>query len=470
MIMFPPLAAQEVYTVEKLPFSSGLYDEYAPVPYEDGLVYVANYRLDFFYTFNNEDKKAPWSIFYVRQRNSGTWSDPRIWENELKTNANDGPVTFTPDGTTVYFSQNYNAPKGLGNVRRRERVGIFTAQLVDRRWRDITPFEFNDDRYSTMHPNLSPDGRTLFFSSNRRGGEGGYDLYVCTRQGDGWTEPVNLGPDVNTGGNEVMPFYQSNGRLFFSSNRHGGLGRYDIFYTIRVGNEWVAPVNLGAPFNSRRDDISFMSDEKLTTGYFASDRDRFSASIYKFDLSAPEFPDCPQQKEPDYCYTFYEKGTMDLDTTNLEYEWRVGDDRIRGEEVHYCFDGPGDYVVQLNVIDMLTDSVMYNQATYPFTLEDEEQVYINSPDTAYVDQVIHFDNNRTYLKNFDVEHYYWDMGDDIRLTDREHDYRYFKPGTYTIRCGATGVASSPGQDTKSCSSKRVIVLPKPEGLADRQSN
>ena len=462
VLVVPVLEAQEVYEAEKLPFSSGLYDEYAPVPWEDGLVYVANYRQDFFYTFNNDDQKAPWGMFFVKQRSKGAWSDPKVWETELKTNANDGPVTFEGE-TKIYFSQNYNAPTGLGNVREEERVGIFTAELIDRRWRDITPFEYNDERYSTMHPSLSPDGRYLFFSSNRRGGAGGYDIYVCTRQGDdSWSEPVNLGPLVNTSGHEIMPYYQSTGRLFFSSNRHPGLGRYDIYFTEKVGNVWVAPMNMGAPFNSKRNDISFTADNTLTEGYFASNRDRFSASIYRFSLTAPEFEECEEQTAPDYCFTFYEEGSMEIDTTSMMYEWRVGNDRIRGLEAPYCFEKPGQYTIFLNVIDLLTDSVMYNQATYDFLLEDEEQVYISSPDTVYVDEPVHFATHKTFLKNFNIDRFYWDMGDDLHRSGTELDHRYFKPGIYTIRCGATSAAETPEEVQKTCSFKKIIVLPKPD--------
>jgi hypothetical protein len=153
---------------------------------------------------------------------------------------------------------------------------------------------------------------------------------------------------------------------------------------------------------------------------------------------------------------------MDIDTTNLMYEWRVGDDRIRGKEAPYCFKKPGRYIIQLNVIDLLTDSVMYNEATYDFLLEDEEQVYISSPDTVFVDDPIHLGTHKTFLKDFEIDRFYWDMGDDIHRSDTAVDHRYFKPGIYTIRCGATSVAETPENVKKTCSSKRVIVLPKPD--------
>jgi hypothetical protein len=460
-------AQEEVYATEKLSFCSNIYDEYAPVPFNKGLIFVGNMRTTFFYTYNNEKQKAPWTIFYVRKRGKTEWTEPEIWQDELKTNANDGPLTIDTAGTIIYFSQNYDAPKGLGNIRNQSRVGIFKAELVNKKWKNIVPFEHNDDKYSTMHPSLSPNGKLLFFSSNRRDGQGGFDIYVCKKTGDTWSEPVNLGPLVNTPGHEVMPFYQSTGRLFFSSNRHPGLGKYDIYYTENVDGVWVTPVNLGAPINSKRDDISFAADNKLKEGYFASDRDRRSASIYSFKLTAPEFEVCEEQKEPDYCFTFFEENTPETDTTNLVYEWRVEGKRIRGREAPYCFSRPGRYIIELNVIDLLTDSVMYNQATYDFLLEDEQQVYITAPDTVFVDQTIHLDNNKTYLKNFEIERFYWDMGDDIHKSDTAVDHRYFKPGIYSVKCGATSVADTPKKVKKTCSIKKIIVLPKP-GFAKRE--
>ena len=147
----------------------------------------------------------------------------------------------------------------------------------------------------------------------------------------------------------------------------------------------------------------------------------------------------------------------------------MGDDRILGKEAPYCFKKPGRYIIELNVIDMLTDSVMSNEATYDFLLEDDEQVYISSPDTVFVDEPVHFGTYRTFLKNFDIDRYYWDMGDDIHKSDTAVDHRYFKPGIYTIRCGATSVAETPEDAKKTCSSKRVIVLPKPD-MAQREED
>ncbi len=457
------LTAQGVYSVEKMPFSSGIYDEYAPVIYKDGMIFVSNRRTDFFFTFNNEDQNAPWSIFFVRKLNEEEWSEPELFSMELKTNANDGPITINRNGDIIYFNQNYNASNKLGNVRQRDRVGIFSAELVNNRWTNIQPFPHNNERYNLMHPSLSRNGQLLFFSSNMQGGEGGYDLYVSRREGNTWSEPLNLGPVVNTRRNEVVPVIHPNGRLFFSSNGYRGLGGYDLFYTENINGQWIPPEHLDAPINSRRNDIGLITDDDFKSGYFASNRDRRSASIYEFVYSAPEFEICEPQQENDYCFIFYEEGTMDIDTTNFMYQWKIEGKRYRSEEVEYCFSGPGLYEVQLDVVDMLTDSVMFNQAFYELLIEDIEQVVITAPDTVFVNNVIHFDGYKTFLKNFEIDRYYWDMGNLRRLSDTAFNHIYYKPGVYSVRCGVTSKARNPENIQKSCSTKRIVVLPKPEG-------
>jgi len=180
------------------------------------------------------------------------------------------------DGDEIYFNRNYEA----GNRKARSKVGIYTAELINGEWTNIQPFEHNDPDYNLCHPSLSQNGKRLFFSSDMRNGYGGFDLYVCISSAGSWGEPVNLGPEVNTSGNEIYPVIHPNDRLYFSSNRHDGFGGYDIFYTVEINGEWVTPVNIGEPFNSRRNDGHFISNADYTHGFFTSNSDSFSSNIY----------------------------------------------------------------------------------------------------------------------------------------------------------------------------------------------
>ncbi|KPK83575.1 MAG: hypothetical protein AMS27_12470 [Bacteroides sp. SM23_62_1] len=451
--------AQEVYSFERAPFSTRAYDEYAPVYYQDGLIFSANKRMDMLRKIDGNKGKPPWNIFVVSQTGESEWGRVDLLSDNLRSLTYEGPVTINQGQDLIYFNRNHEA----GNRKMRSKVGIFSAEFINGEWTNIQPFEHNDPLYNFFHPTLSHDGNMLFFASDLRGGYGGFDLYVCTRSGTTWSEPFNLGPNVNTSGNDIYPVIHPDGRLYFSSNRHPGIGGYDIFYTEEVNGEWVEPVNVGEPFNSRRNDASLISNNDYTHGFFTSNRDRISNNIFEFKLTAPTFEECKLQEENNYCYTFFETGTMDIDTTSFMYEWRIGQhDRIRAKEADYCFPGPGDYVVQLNVIDLLTGEILVNQAYHELTIEDIEQVYITSPDTVLAGQEINFNGTRTYLKNFNVDRYYWDMGDYTRTSNPELDHRFTRPGIYTVKLGVTNDADNPEELQKACSFKRIIVLPPSE--------
>ena len=456
--------AQEVYTIERAPFSTRAYDEYAPVFYGDGLIFTANKRMDMLRKVDGYRGEPPTNIFIVSKTGDESWSKVELLSDNLRSITYEGPVTLNKDGNLIYFNRNYDA----GNRKVRSNIGIFTAELVNGEWTNIQPFEHNDPSYNLYHPSLSQDEKKLFFSSDMRGGYGGFDLYVSVFSGGSWSEPVNLGPNVNTRGNDIYPVIHPDGRLYFSSNRHEGFGGYDILYTEEVDGEWVAPVNPGEPFNSRRNDAQFISNADYTHGFFTSNSDRLSNNIYEFRLTAPTFDSCKLQVENNYCFTFYEVGTIDIDTTSFMYEWRIGEGiRIRAKEADYCFSGPGDYRIQLNVIDLLTGEVLFNQASYDLTIEDIEQVFISSPDTVLISQVINFDGTRTYLKNFNVEGFYWDLGDFTRASNPTLTHLYYKPGIYTIRLGVTNNAKTPEELQKSCSFKHIVVLP-PPSMADTE--
>ena len=153
-----------------------------------------------------------------------------------------------------------------------------------------------------------------------------------------------------------------------------------------------------------------------------------------------------------------------MDTTNFMYEWLIEDNRFREESVDYCFRGVGDYIIQLNVIDMISGEVMFNQATYELNIVNIEQVYITSPDTIYVNETIALDGNRTSLDDFQIDRYYWDMGDLTWVSDSTITHTWHKPGQYKVSLGVTSMADSPEQVKKSCSFKEIVVIPREGSL------
>ncbi len=205
---------------------------------------------------------------------------------ELNSTLNEGSLTFTRNGKIVLFTRNNNR----GGVQKagtdgRVRMKIYQARRGKYDWEDIRELPFNDDNYSCIHPSLSVDGQQIFFASDMPGGHGGFDIYVCRRRPDGsWSEPENLGSQVNTERNELFPFITFGGKtLLFASDGHKGLGGLDIF-SVNLNHLEEGVLNLNEPFNSKEDDFAMILNEDGTRGFFASRREGGfgNADIYSF--------------------------------------------------------------------------------------------------------------------------------------------------------------------------------------------
>jgi len=450
------LNSQTIFNIKEAKFSSAAYDEYAPVFFGDGIIFTADKRMDMLKKIDGDKGKPPFNLFYVHKTGEDQWSRVELLSENLRSITYDGPATINTEGNKIYFNRNYIPGD---RKARTNKVGIFTADLVNGQWTNVQPFIHNNTAYNLFHPTLSHDGNKLVFASDIPGGSGGFDLYICTYNNERWSDPVNLGPDVNTGGHDIYPVFQPNGRLYFSTNRRTGVGGYDIYYTELVNGKWAKPVNLPEPLNSRRNDAGFISNEDFTHGFITSNRNRGTNNIYEFKLETPTFDSCKEQEINNYCFTFFEVGTIDIDTTSYMYEWRIGDQvKIRAKEASYCFTGPGAFIIQLNVIDLLTGEIMFNQASYDFTIQDIEQAYITCPDTVIVNQVVNLDGVHTNLKAFQAGRYYWDLGDFTYVSGTGLSHSYYKPGIYTIRLGVTNDTQKPEELKKACSYRKIVVM------------
>lgn len=179
----------------------------------------------------------------------------------------EGALAFSPDGNMVVFARG-NAKGKKGG----EEVNLMISYFRGGAWSEPAMMRISDPRAWDSTPAFSKNGKTLYFSSNRRGGHGGTDLYSATLDARGnWGRVSNMGPDMNTKGNEMFPFVTLDGRLYFSSDGHPGLGGLDLFVAVRKAGE-ISIENLGVPMNSSADDfgLSYMGYDK---GYFSSNRD-----------------------------------------------------------------------------------------------------------------------------------------------------------------------------------------------------
>ncbi len=200
-------------------------------------------------------------------QSNGDITNVKPFSKSVNSKYHDAMVAFSPDLKHVYFTSNNYMHGELrsGNLK------IFRATIGNNgHWKDIVTLPFNSDNYDTGHPSLSSDGTKLYFTSNMPGGYGDTDLYVVTVNDGHYGSPVNLGPTINSKHKEYTPFVDGT-VLYFSSNRPGGKGGFDIYMT-KLDGSLEKPINLGKPMNSRGDDISFIIDNETQSGYFSSNR------------------------------------------------------------------------------------------------------------------------------------------------------------------------------------------------------
>ena len=225
---------------------------------------------------------------------SDKWEAPVLVE-ELNTDYNDGAITFNNRMTKMYVTQ-CNGVKGQA-----PKCKIYEARKAGKGWvMNPEPLSFcsgeGNINWTYGHPTLSADDNTMYFASDRPGGYGDTgalertkDIWMVTyvKRGKTWSEPINLGPSVNTEDNEMFPYAHQDGSLYFASDGHPGVGGLDIFETTKSGDgpeDWAVPTNMKSPINSSGDDFGIIIDATKENGYFTTNRDKNQDDIWAFTM------------------------------------------------------------------------------------------------------------------------------------------------------------------------------------------
>ena len=266
------MSKEKLYEIKRLEASSDK-SEFGPVTYGN-VLYFTSAR-------NGARKEYGWNeepfldLYRADYNQDGTITNAATVSG-LNSQYHDGPLSITADGNTVYFASDSFREKEFERDRKnRLKLGknnIYKAGKNGDSWGNISSLPFNSADYSTANPSVSRDGKTLYFSSDMPGSLGGVDIWKVSIEADGtFGTPENLGPMVNTGGNDSFPFIaDDNTTLYYSSNGKPGLGGLDVF---RVDlSKGTDAVNLGKPVNTEKDDFSFSFDKEKNLGFFASNR------------------------------------------------------------------------------------------------------------------------------------------------------------------------------------------------------
>lgn len=306
--------AVEVQPVKRIN-TGGL--EFAPVYYKSGILYV---------TAREASKKdlAEGNIFisleYAPLNEEGLPIAPVPFAIDEKTENHKGPVTFSPDENTMYLSRSNMEGLGTDDEDEKMSMKIYSLSRGDTFWVDQKEMPFNVEGYTSFHPTISSDGNFMVFSSNREGGFGNYDLYGVERIDGHWSEAFNLGPEVNSNRDEAFPFLYEDKYLLFSSDRRGGEGKFDFYWSVSDGTQWTEAKNLGTPFNSSASEVGIAIDPNGKQGFFASDRKGGEGGddIYAFFSSVHLFEDEEDlEPKPLFVSTLNEENEMRLSQTSI---------------------------------------------------------------------------------------------------------------------------------------------------------
>jgi len=285
--------AKPLYKVKNLDINSDKSD-FGTSFYGEKLVYASSKDTTKFneklYSWN----KQPFLSLYVAERNAadGSLFNEAVFMPNVMAKYHEATATFSPDLKTIYYTTNIVKKKKLVvDARQINNLQIIKGKVEGDEMVNPEKVFFDSPKYSVGHPSLSEDGKWLFFASDMPGGYGETDLYVVQIAADGtMNTPVNLGPTINTIGNELFPFFR-NGTLYFSSDGHYGWGDLDVYESkFSAGLNFTEPKNLGSPINSNKDDFSYIIDSSEKYGYVSSNRagGKGDDDIYSFTKSQPE--------------------------------------------------------------------------------------------------------------------------------------------------------------------------------------
>ena len=219
---------------------------------------------------------------------NGKWSTPTAMAGAIDSKMNDASVSVSRKGDVMFMTR---CPE---EKNKQLKCQIYVCKKQGPAWAEPELLPFNIDSVAFAHPAISADGKTLYFTSKLAGGYGGKDIWKSTMDGKVWGQPVNLGPSINTQGDEMYPYIADDDKtLYFSSNYHLGMGGLDIFKAEKSadGKFTKAPENLKYPMNSAGDDFGIIFEGKKMRGYFSSNREggKGSDDIWSFNLPPLNF-------------------------------------------------------------------------------------------------------------------------------------------------------------------------------------
>ena len=326
-------------------------EEFSAVPFEEGVLLVTTgQNSGFVNRIYGKTGQFFTDLVYVKLV-GGKQTKEVIWKDIKRTNPHDGPISFSSNNRYAFITTNQDVIDEKNRIKYdRLELEIFEKERDE--WIKRDYFKWNSNTYSTGHGTVD-DTLNLYFVSDMPGGFGGTDIYMCKWNGSGYEAPKNLGPRVNSSGNELFPYVSMDGTLYFASNGWLGYGGLDVFTWDFVSN---GPENMGSPVNSNADDFSFNVNEIAGKGFVSSNRTNWKDEVFVVNAKMQkryvdiELKDCQNKPFAQQKVTLYKADGSYWKTLVSDDLGRMSYIGVIGEQYHLSFKDP---------ITRLMDSVTF---------------------------------------------------------------------------------------------------------------
>ena len=399
------------------------YSEASPYMVNGEQLYFAGYRRNDLLILDGKEEGDLYSGIFVANKGSDGFNEAQFigGDNLPREGYHLGNLCISPDGERMYFTR----ATLEGNTLKTSE--LYYSTRGSEGWGPAYPLEKVNGDFIVRQPALGElyNKEVLFFTSNREGGFGGYDIYYATFDGETFSDPVNLGETINTAGNEESPYY-IDGTLYFSSDRHPGMGGFDVFNSVWNGSNWSVPNNIGKPYNSPADDLYFSIDADGYNGLVVSNRE---------GTTSVESKTCCD----DIWIISKEKIILELITTMFNAETKEPLPNVKVELMDFTADAIGEVKTRVKpdtnaysfnlAADLAYRIIASAEGYYPDTLEfntvdiTESQVFNKNISLVPVPPPPPEDEYEEYTINEPIRlnNIYYDYDDDKILLDAEQD-------------------------------------------------
>lgn len=347
---------------------------------------------------SKNSKKINTQTFLQAQRVYDRWNEPKRIVNLAEKDRIYSKFSFSKDGNKVVFSLKTKLSPTDSKIKtmQSETEKIYIANFLGGNIINIIPFSYNTENYNCAQPCFNEDGTSIYFISNMIGGMGGNDIYKSDYDNGKWSKPLNLGKLINTKENEQNPFYlKDKGKeyLYFSSNRPGGFGNYDVYKAEFANNIWQDVELLHAPINSPNDENSYIFDFETQTGYVSSDRPNGKGGfdIYRilpFNLNiVVALQDSTNSEEIEYAYLELFEGNTKINdgVTNTNGIGKVQVSKNKNYTLNITKDGYQPKTVKINTYNKLNgDSIFVSEKLILNNNYSLKNSVLSSSNTNYI--------------------------------------------------------------------------------------